>query len=75
MFVEDLGKAGPELPQEPEAKNTRKRKYSSSPSEENFLQSSLRKRSQHLSQLITGYAMADNTMEAGQVYLSASIAT
>lgn len=74
VIVEELGKAGPELAQEPEAKNTRKRKHSSSLTEEYLSLSSLRKRSQHLSQLITGYGMADNIIGAGQVYLHTSIA-
>ena len=73
VIVKELGKAGPDLAQEPEAKNTRKRKHSSSLTEENLSQSSLRKRSQHLLQLVTDYGMADNTMGAVQVYLHISI--
>ena len=61
VIVQELGKAGPELAQEPEAKNTRKRKHSSSLSEGNFSQS------QSPQQLVTGYEMANNTIEAGQV--------
>ena len=69
VIVKDLSKAGPDLAQEPEVKDTRKRKHSSSFSEETSSQSSIPKRSQHLPQLITADRMADNTMEAGQVYL------
>ncbi|KAK0506854.1 hypothetical protein JMJ35_010708 [Cladonia borealis] len=67
VIVKDLSKAGPDLAQEPEAKNTRKRKHSSSFSEETLSQSSIPKRLQHLPQLITADGMADNTMEAGQL--------
>ena len=74
VVVEEVGKAGIELAQKPEVKNTRKRKHSSSLSVEDPSQSPIRKRSQHLSQLITEYGMADNTIGAGQVYLYTSIA-
>ena len=74
VVVEGVGKAGSELAQEPESKNPRKRKHSSSLTEENLSQSSLRKRSQHFSQLITDYGMADNIVGAGQVSLHTSIA-
>ena len=74
VVVGEVGKAGSELAQKPEAKITRKRKHSSSLSEEDPSQSPIRKRSQHLSQHITDYGMADNTIGAGQVYLHTSIA-
>ena len=69
MIVKKLGKAGSELAQEPGVGNLRKRKHSSSLTEENLSQSSLRKRSQYLLQLVTDYGMVDNTMGAPQVYL------
>ena len=74
VIVKELGQVGPDLAQGPEAKNTRKRKHSSSVTEKGLSQSSLRKRSQHLSRLVTDYGMADNTMGAGQVYFHTSIA-
>ena len=73
VVVEEVGKAGIEVAQKPEAKNTRKRKHSSSLTEESLPQSSIR-RSQHLPQLIVDYGMADNTIGAGQVCLHTSIA-
>ena len=74
MIVKELSKASQGLAQELEAKNTRKRKYSSSLTEDNLSQSSLQKRSQHLLQFVTDYGMAGNTLGAGQVYLHISIA-
>ena len=73
VIVKDLSKAGPDLAQEPEIKNTRKRKHSSPFSEETSSQSSIQKRSQPLPQLVLGYALSmaqpttGNTMEGVQV--------
>ena len=58
VVVEEAERAGSEFAQKPEAKNTRKRKYSSSLSEENSSQSFNRKPSQHLPQLALGYAIS-----------------
>ena len=69
VIVKELGKAGSDLAQEPEVENSRKRKHSSSLIEENLSQSSLRKRSQYLLQLVTDYGMADNIIGAPRVYL------
>ena len=73
VIVKELGKTSQDPAQEPEAKNPRKRKHSSSLTEENLTPSSLQKRSQHLLQLITDYEMASNTLGGGQVCLHISI--
>lgn len=74
VIVKELGKAGSDLAQEPEVGSSRKRKHSSSLTEADLSQSSLRKRSKHLLQLVTDYGMAGNTLGGGQVCLHNSIA-
>ena len=58
VVVEEVGKAGSELAQKPEAKSTHKRKHSSSLSEEDSSQSFIRKPSQHLPKLALDYAIS-----------------